>query len=94
MGTATAGEPHLVQVGFGNVVAINRVLAVVSSDSAPIRRLVQEARSRGMVIDVTYGRKTKSVIVLDTGHLLLAAVQPNTIATRAHDSQGSQRGSR
>lgn len=73
---------ELVHVGFGNLVAVNRALAIMSPDSAPIKRLVQEARDKQLLVDLTYGRKTKSVIVLDTGHLVLAALQPETIAHR------------
>ena len=64
------------------MVAINRVVAIVSPESAPIKRMVQHARTEGRAIDVTYGRKTKAVIVLDNGHLVLAAIQPETIVGR------------
>ncbi len=73
---------ELVHIGFGNVIALNRVLVMVTPESAPIKRLIQEARDRNTLIDVTYGRKTKAVIVLDNGYLVLAAIQPETIATR------------
>ncbi len=73
---------ELVHVGFGNVVALNRALAIMRPDSAPIKRIVQEARDNNTLIDLTYGRKTKAVIVLDSGHLVLAALQPETIAGR------------
>lgn len=69
-------------IGFGNIVALNRALAIMSPDSAPIKRIIQEAREKNSLIDLTYGRKTKSVIVLDSGHLVLAALQPETIAAR------------
>lgn len=72
----------LVHVGFGNIVALNRALAIMSPDSAPIKRMIQEARDANSLIDLTYGRKTKAVIVLDSGHLVLAALQPETIAGR------------
>jgi extracellular matrix regulatory protein A len=74
---------ELVHIGFGNIVALNRALAIMSPDSAPIKRLIQEARDKNTLIDLTYGRKTKSVIVLDSGHLVLAAIQPETIAARS-----------
>lgn len=73
---------ELVHIGFGNIVAANRVLAVVSPDSEPIKRMVQAARQGNTLIDVTYGRKTKAVIVLDSGHVVLAAIQPETVASR------------
>jgi regulator of extracellular matrix RemA (YlzA/DUF370 family) len=73
---------ELVHVGFGSLVAVDRVLAIVTPDSAPIRRMIREARHRGFVIDVTHGRKTKAVVVLDNGYLLLASIQPDTIAHR------------
>lgn len=74
----------LVHVGFGNIVALNRALAIMSPDSAPIKRIIQEARDNNTLIDLTYGRKTKAVIVLDSGHLVLAALQPETIAGRVN----------
>ena len=73
---------ELVHVGFGNIVALNRALAIMSPDSAPIKRMIQEARDKSVLIDLTYGRKTKSVLVLDSGHLVLTALQPETIASR------------
>lgn len=73
---------ELVHIGFGNIIALNRVLVIMTPDSAPIKRLIQDAREKNMLIDVTYGRKTKAVIVLDNGHLVLAAIQPETIAAR------------
>jgi hypothetical protein len=72
----------MLHIGFGGVVAANRILAVISPDSAPIKRMVREANDAGRIIDMTYGRRTKSVIVLDTGHLALAALQPDTIVGR------------
>ncbi|MER3405243.1 MAG: hypothetical protein C4289_08840, partial [Chloroflexota bacterium] len=62
---------ELVHIGFGNIIAINRVIAAVSANSAPVKRLVQEAKARGQLIDVTYGRKTKAVLVMDSGHVVL-----------------------
>ena len=81
---------ELVHVGFGSVVAANRVLAIVSPDSAPVKRLVQQAREEGKAIDVTYGRKTKSVIILDNGYLVLAAIQPDTIVGRLAQQRSGQ----
>ena len=73
---------ELVHVGFGNIVALNRALAIMSPDSAPIKRLIQDSRDKNVLIDLTYGRKTKGVIVLDSGHVVLVALQPETIAAR------------
>ncbi len=73
---------RLVNIGFGNMVSAEKVLAVVSNESAPIRRMVQEARERGSVIDATFGRKTKAVIVMDSGAIVLSAILPETVAGR------------
>lgn len=73
----------LINIGFGNMVSSGRVLAIVSPESAPIKRIVQEARDRGMLIDATYGRRTRAVILMDTDHVVLSAVLPETIAGRA-----------
>ena len=81
---------ELVHVGFGGIVAADRIVAIVSPDSAPVRRLVQEARERRMLIDMTCGRKTKAVIILDSGHLAMAAIQPETIANRLDSRRGRQ----
>lgn len=81
---------ELVHVGFGNIVNLNRALTIMSPESAPIKRIIQEAREKNTLIDLTYGRKTKSVIVLDSGHLVLAALQPETIANRV-SPRASQR---
>jgi len=80
----------MLHVGFGGVVAANRILAVISPDSAPIKRMVREATDEGRIIDMTYGRRTKSVIVLDTGHLALAALQPDTIVGRLRQQRGKE----
>ncbi|MBI2864452.1 MAG: DUF370 domain-containing protein [Chloroflexi bacterium] len=77
----------LVHVGFGNILAMNRVVAISSPESAPIKRLIQEARARNALIDLTSGRRTKAVVVLDTGNLVLAALAPETIASRASAGQ-------
>ncbi len=73
----------LVNIGFGNMVSFGRVLTIVSPESAPIKRIIQEAKDRSMLIDATYGRRTKSVILMDTDHVILSAVPPETIAARA-----------
>lgn len=69
-------------IGFGNIVAANRIIAIVSPESAPIKRIIQEARETGVLIDATYGRRTRAVIVVDSGHVILSAVQPETVANR------------
>ena len=75
---------ELVHIGFGNILAVNRVVAIVSPHSAPTKRLIQESKSGGTIIDMTSGRRTKAVLVLDTGHVVLAAIAPDTIARRVH----------
>ena len=75
----------LINIGFGSFIAARRVLVVLDPDSAPIKRVVQEARDRGMLIDASYGRKTKSVILMDTDHVILSAVQPETLQARWQD---------
>ena len=72
----------LINIGFGSMIAANRLLAIVEPDSAPIKRMVQEARERGMLIDASYGRKTKAVIVMDTDHVILSAIPTETIFDR------------
>ena len=72
----------LINIGFGNMVSANRLIAIVSPESAPIKRMVQEARERGVLIDATYGRRTRAVIVMDIDHVILSAVQPETVANR------------
>lgn len=72
----------LVNIGFGSAVAASRVLAVVSPESAPIKRVVQEARERGMLIDASYGRRTKAVLLMDTDHVILSSAAPQTLAAR------------
>ncbi|MCR5558867.1 extracellular matrix/biofilm regulator RemA [Schwartzia sp. (in: firmicutes)] len=76
----------LINIGFGNIVMANRIVAIVSPESAPIKRIVQEAREKGSVIDATYGRRTRSVIVTDSSHIILSAVQPETVAHRVSGS--------
>ena len=71
----------LINIGFGSMISASRVLAVVAPDSAPIKRVVQEARERGMLIDASYGRKTKSVILMDTDHVILSAITPEAVST-------------
>ena len=78
---------ELVHVGFRNIVAINRVLAIVSPDSAPVKRMIKEAKANSTLIDVTNGRKTKAVMILDSGHLILAAIQPDTVVARLNQQR-------
>jgi regulator of extracellular matrix RemA (YlzA/DUF370 family) len=75
----------LINIGFGSMIAAGRMLAIVAPDSAPIKRVVQEARDRGMLIDASYGRKTKAVILMDTDHVILSALTPETISARWMD---------
>lgn len=73
---------RLINIGFGNMVSSSRLLAIVSPESAPIKRVIQEARERGMLIDASYGRRTRSVIIMDTDHVILSAILPETVAGR------------
>lgn len=73
---------RLINIGFGNIVSAARIIAIVSPESAPIKRVINEARDRGLLIDATYGRKTRAVIVTDSGHVVLSAVQPETVKHR------------
>ena len=73
----------LINIGFGNLVSAGRVVAVVSPDSAPVKRLVKEARERGMLIDASYGRSTRAVLIMDSDHVVLSALTPETVASRA-----------
>lgn len=72
----------LINIGFGNIVSANRIIAIVSPESAPIKRIITEARDRGMLVDATYGRRTRAVIITDSDHVILSAVQPETVAQR------------
>jgi extracellular matrix regulatory protein A len=73
---------HFINIGFGNIVVANRVIAIVSPEAAPVKRMIQEAKDRGVAIDATCGRKTRAVILIDTGNVILSAIQPETIANR------------
>jgi regulator of extracellular matrix RemA (YlzA/DUF370 family) len=75
----------LINIGFGSMVAAGRILAIVEPDSAPIKRVMQEAKDRGMLIDASYGRKTKSVLLMDTDHVILSGLQSNILAARWED---------
>ncbi len=73
---------QLINIGFGNIVSANRIIAIVSPESAPIKRIVQEAKDNKMAVDATYGRRTRAVLIMDSGHVILSAVQPETVAGR------------
>ena len=77
----------LINIGFGSVIAAQRVLAIVEPDSAPIKRIMQEAKERGMLIDASYGRKTQSVILMDTDHVILSALSAESLAERWNEKQ-------
>ena len=72
----------LINIGFGNMVNASRLVAIVSPESAPIKRIIQDARDRGTLIDATYGRRTRAVIIMDSDHVILSAIQPETVANR------------
>ena len=78
---------QLINIGFGNIVSAERIISIVSPDSAPIKRIVQEAKDGKNAIDATYGRRTRSVIIMDSGHIILSAVQPETVAGRAAENE-------
>lgn len=71
-----------INIGFGNIVSANRLIAIVSPESAPIKRIIQDARDSGKLIDATYGRRTRAVIIMDSEHIILSAIQPETVASR------------
>ena len=72
----------LLNIGFGNIIALDKVVSIVSTDSAPIKRMIQEAKDNKVAIDATYGRKTRAAIIMDSGHVVLSALQPETVASR------------
>ena len=78
----------LINIGFGNMIAAGRVLAIIAPESAPIKRIISDVRERGQLVDATYGRRTRSVIIMDSGHVILSALQPETIAARAGKQEG------
>ncbi|MCL2408019.1 MAG: DUF370 domain-containing protein [Oscillospiraceae bacterium] len=79
----------LINIGFGNMVSANRIIAIVSPESAPIKRIITDAREKGQLIDATYGRRTRAVIITDSGCIILSAIQPETVAGRLkHDHDG------
>ena len=80
----------LINIGFGNMISAGRLVAIVSPDSAPIKSMVQEARDRGTLIDATYGRRTRSVLIMDNDHLVLSALQPDTVASRLESREAPE----
>ena len=78
---------RLINIGFGNMVAAGRLVAIVSPESAPIKRIIQDAKDRGTLIDATYGRRTRAVLITDSEHVILSAVQPETVANRFEDDE-------
>ena len=81
---------QLINIGFGNMVSSARLIAIVSPESAPIKRIVQDAREQGRLIDATYGRRTRAVIVMDSDHVILSALPPETVAARLNDNEEEQ----
>lgn len=79
----------LINIGFGNLVSANRLVAIVSPESAPIKRIIQESKEKGNLIDATYGRKTRAVIITDSDHVVLSAIQPETIRNRFNGKEDS-----
>ena len=77
----------LINIGFGNMISANRLIAIVSPESAPIKRIIQDAKEKGCLIDATYGRRTRAVIVMDSDHVILSAVQPETVAGRFDEEE-------
>ena len=80
----------LINIGFGNMVSANRLVAIVSPESAPIKRIIQDAKDRGTLIDATYGRRTRAVILTDSDHVILSALQPETVANRFNDREDEE----
>ena len=80
----------LVNIGFGGMVAEERILAVISPDSSPIKRVIQDVRERGQLIDASFGRKTQAVLVMDSGHVILSALTPEAITARVSGNQTSE----
>ena len=79
----------LINIGFGNMISAGRLIAIVSPESAPIKRIVQEAKDKGTLIDATYGRRTRADIIMDSDHVILSAVQPETVAGRVDEEEAA-----
>lgn len=85
-------EINLINIGFGNMISAQRLVGIVSPDSAPIKRLIQESRDDGTLVDATYGRRTRAVLIMDSGHVILSAVQPETVAHRLDTREDAEKG--
>lgn len=83
-------DVKLINIGYGNIVSASRVIAIVSPESAPIKRIVTDARDAGRLVDATYGRRTRAVIIMDSEHVVLSAIQPETVANRFFGSRGDE----
>ena len=83
---------HLIHIGFGNIVISDRVVAIISPESAPIKRVIREAEESGKLVNATYGRRTRAVIITDSGHIILSSVQPETVAARLDDTEEESNG--
>ncbi len=81
---------RLINIGYGNMISSSRIIAIVSPDAAPVKRMVQNARDKGLLIDASCGRKTKAVIVTDSDHIVLSAIQPETVAHRVNESASNE----
>ena len=81
---------QLINVGFGNIIVANRIIAIISPESAPVKRIIQEAKDQGRAIDATCGRKTRAVIIMDSDHMVLSAIQPETIAGRFEEENAQK----
>lgn len=81
---------RMINIGYGNMISAERIVSVISPDSAPIKRLIQEAKDDGRAIDATYGRKTRAVIVMDSGHIVLSSLITDTLASRINENGGSE----
>lgn len=81
---------QLINIGFGNMISSSKLVAIVSPESAPIKRIIQEARDTGQLIDATYGRRTRAVIIMDSDHIILSAIQPETVAARLDEEEQSE----
>ena len=82
---------RLINIGFGSMISANRLVAIIKPESAPVKRIIQEARERGNLIDATYGRRTRAVLITDSSHIILCAIQPETIANRLADVKDEER---
>ncbi len=84
-------KDKLVNIGFGNIISAGRLIAIIHPESAPVKRLITEARSDGRLIDATYGRKTRAVVIMDSNHIILSAMQPETVSGRFLDKEDNGR---